>query len=770
MNRAVALKRLWWKELRQLFPLLVLLLAVGTFLLLMTALLPGQVAWRKLLALLGMPALFAAGSGALLVGQEKELRTLDWLRSLPLAASDLVRTKFLVAVLGLTAVWCVSLLLGWVTGAWTSIESGRSGAYLWPLQSYFLLIIGFATAWKLRSPMIALLAVAPVACLPFFFASLHQYFIEANSQRGLLSADPQPWMVATYVLLISGAMLWYGHRSAMQYLAAQAAPRLMSETSVERQRASALNFARSSPLQALLWQFVVQNRAALLGLTLLHVVGVWLLTQSTGFTLNLEVPLGSLAIVLAVSWLGTLVFQGDGQQRRIVFLADRGLSPSLVWLTRQAIPLALIAVGTPASVLAYAYLHPASSNNFWHELIIILVGLFGVYTMTQWLGQVVSSPILAACLAPFVGGGAIAYFTYAKAELGALSWTIGLALLLPLIATYTHARAWMDRRTGWRNWMGPAGWLLLTLVLPLSYFIFYTISYPTLTAQAKRQLLSIVAQSPSVVQHPYELLSLQVQPNSGTLAERREACLAFYRRQLAEHAGPITTSSIPRTLIADAMLTRLRDPGASQIAATRRYRESIALLIQLHDRLRLSDRLWDQDQADVIEMWLVEEMKDSQASQRFGQELAGQLRRIFGNPTMRQQARRRSIALSWQRASDQHLGGYPIILQNDATVTTKDVWEASRKAGLISELLLRSLDASGERLARLRAEVAEAMGQGNWFDDRVYAEDGQELLYFEMVWLSLPGQIWNGAWEQQGRRLAEDLDAQWGHENEREQP
>ena len=185
MHRNVALRRLWWKESRQLLPLVGLLVSVGAILQLLVVLLPlgNHFPWRQTAALLGMPGLFAAGAGALLVGQEKESRTLNWLRSLPLPSSDLVRTKLLVALLGLSIVWTASLLLGWTTGAWNTIRDGRGSELIWPLHSLFLMLVGLATAWRLRSSLIALLLVVPIACIPLLLAGLHQSTIDWKSSH-----------------------------------------------------------------------------------------------------------------------------------------------------------------------------------------------------------------------------------------------------------------------------------------------------------------------------------------------------------------------------------------------------------------------------------------------------------------------------------------------------------------------------------------------------------------------------------------------------------
>ncbi len=99
MNPNLIRRRLLWKELRQLWPLLLSLLAAGGLLAVLLTLVQAFSTQLSLELqsnmLYGMPGLFAVGAGALLVGQEKERKTLGWLSSLPIAARDIVQHKTL---------------------------------------------------------------------------------------------------------------------------------------------------------------------------------------------------------------------------------------------------------------------------------------------------------------------------------------------------------------------------------------------------------------------------------------------------------------------------------------------------------------------------------------------------------------------------------------------------------------------------------------------------------------------------------------------------
>ena len=201
MNRYLALRHLCWKEVRQVLPLVWMQLGLGVCFQLLLLFQPNKTFVPRFLVFAGMPVLFALGVGALLVGQEKERRTLDWLRSLPIAAGDLVAVKLAAGFVALLAVWCLNLLLLAIfvlpTGRWPVASPADSWLidagweYLWPLQSVFLLLAGFATAWIFRSSLVALLALIPLALLPGVVTSGLNHLIRWPGGSSLTLNDPR---------------------------------------------------------------------------------------------------------------------------------------------------------------------------------------------------------------------------------------------------------------------------------------------------------------------------------------------------------------------------------------------------------------------------------------------------------------------------------------------------------------------------------------------------------------------------------------------------
>ena len=86
-----------WKESRQLLPLVVALMVVAAILFLSQLFFQDQPDWQHELIFLVFPGLFATGAGAVMVGQEREQGTMDWLSSLPITPRQLILTKFVIA-------------------------------------------------------------------------------------------------------------------------------------------------------------------------------------------------------------------------------------------------------------------------------------------------------------------------------------------------------------------------------------------------------------------------------------------------------------------------------------------------------------------------------------------------------------------------------------------------------------------------------------------------------------------------------------------------
>jgi len=180
--------------------------------------------------------------------------------------------------------------------------------------------------------------------------------------------------------------------------------------------------------------------------------------------------------------------------------------------------------------------------------------------------------------------------------------------------------------------------------------------------------------------------------------------------------------------------------------------------------------LRNQDVADNLELTLLQELQFPLAQERMGDELKQSLLLMLGDQLARDRARRSALAFSWKRSQTTRyegpnrrelnnlLGSYDLQSPIQGGVTVRDVWEASRKAGLVSERLLKLLDATtDQQRVQLRAEIsaivglpsASAMPSAMVFK----TEQGQDLLYAELNYPQIPGQLWHGDWEQVAKSI-----------------
>ncbi len=786
MNRNMAIRRLWWKELRQLVPLIGLLLLVGLLLMLVSLGVHFQRQEFQLAVLLGMPCLFAAGAGGLLVGQEKELRTLDWLRTLPVPRVDVIRSKLLAAILGLVAVWLVSLGLALTVGALNSSSDGSWVIWVWLLYSLYLLLVGFATAWQLRSSLVSLLLVVPLASVPLLLANLHERVLP----WGRFNRDPEPWLMGVYIGMVGVGVLVWGWRAAMTYMSPERSSVTASKHRAHSAPAALVMAPRSSPAPALLWQFYAQNRSLFIGLAAVLIACSYALLRTyamlyagAGAVRQLQINglfgfFTTVPIFLSVSWLGLLVFQTDTLQRRSQFLADRGVSPRLTWLTRQAFPwLALVVAATIALFVGREFL---ANVGVLLQMFVLATGI-AIFGASQWLGQTLRSVILSAIIAPLVSLIFVGYLTHAVWSLVAPPWIIAVTLVIPLIATFGATAAWMYGRTGWRFWTWHSCMLALVVLLPSLNYAYLLATYPQISAAYAAKLTRISAQLPPTMEYRNYSLSLRGNPpveietsspaeTESQLTEPRLRSFAALRKRMDVDSAGLANAGIVKSIASDAILNRLSDPTATDDERVQHYRESLGLIVELTKRQRRSLRLLDQDWADDYEMLLLEEMQLPLARPRIGDELHASITKLLSDKVGRDAARRDALGASWRDAQPTRhfgqfdyappteLGGYDLVSRDMFRMTPQLAWEASRKVGLVSEHLLQLLEATSDaERDLLRSKIYALMDfkEPPNISSGAYLQtaDGPKLLYGELGGWDIPGRAWHGDWERRAASL-----------------
>ncbi len=805
-NPSIVSSRLWWKEARQLLPLVALLLGLGVFLHLIFLLGEGDTQVGHMIVFVGMPGLFAVGAGVLLIGQEKELRTLGWLSSLPIHKPDLVRVKLLVCLFGLLSVWLASLLLTAMATAGEVFRTYRSDAWLyaddrlavftWPLHTVFVLLSGIAIAWRLRSSLVGLLVLIPVALLPAVAASV---FTTITSNAGLPNSFPwnyleSPTSSTLLVFQFIGciAALGLGWRHGLRALGPVTVGKAgRPSRELENSLARGPRSVSYSPFSALLWQSFQQNKHVTLGCSALALAAMGILL---GALSSQDAPNGGwlfpagLMAYASASWLGVSVFASDRLYDRIRFLADRGISSRTAWFTRHAVPaltvgvLCLVTVVLTVMFQRSAVQSTATITAFTGLLLGIAIF---VYAISQWVGQLVTSPIVAGIAAPAISFAALAFDSFAYEMLGAPLWLLAACTAIPFLITYVLSKRWMEGKLDRYFWISQIFAVVVFLIVPAAPFAYAWTTTPGMTQPTRLALEAEIAQSRIGYQNANQTELILNNDAQAVVA------LSSLRQQLDKNPGPIQVSRRIVDLIRFQLqtermeLTAIREKqGAAEESAVeesgqnsdvirrrilaRHRKMAMELTTQIVARLRVSPRLIDQDTADDLEITLVNELRilplapgpDSDSTALIYEQLA--------DHSGRNMARRRAVAFSWQvfiqslksRGGGTQLGGYPV--DNEPTTNLQRLVLHRRRVERAVETLWDYANATAEDTVTAREKLAEF-----WNVPQAYYGLGPTGRYFRAddldTWLpELPSEYrfdpasqWHADWEEQALELGE---------------
>lgn len=369
------------KELRQLFPLaisVVLLTALFGVLVTLSNTFNGAESVQSALFLLIAPAAFSVGAGAMSVGQDKESRTLDWLKTLPVSTQTLASTKLTATLIYFAGIWVLVYVSGF-TISWfdrsfmvSSYGQGHPLTSEWAWYriglSVYVLFCGFLTAWYFSTAMVSLIAIVPLAILPATISWAIAYAMHPGLSFNNSMYDASLVSALFPVALLTTVAAWLSLRLAHRNLGPAESkddPSLFQRWNPYAQVESAMGNDSTgacwrvvNPYSAMLWQFWRQNRIIYFCLIAIAAVGATLFYRGTfaiagqypqGFGES-SGPIGVILIWLATTWMGVSVFLGDSTRDRIRFFADRGVSPTGIWLTRMWVPLSFVF----ASSLVYA--------------------------------------------------------------------------------------------------------------------------------------------------------------------------------------------------------------------------------------------------------------------------------------------------------------------------------------------------------------------------------------------------------------------------------
>lgn len=582
MNRKI-MKHLLWKDARTLGPLAIaipvlVLLFFGALGLLdndinldgTSRLSGGYTIWFLL------PILIAYGAPAVLVGGEEESGSLAWLRTLPASWSSISQSKLLVTTVCLGIAWLISTLC--FLGYWESIpermlRSVRAGAAPEPFWLHFvgniwlslvLMLSSFITAYLLRSPITALIAVVPVmgaavggtAGLTFFLAP-----VEAANR--LPGAPPPAATVAVFclvglvVLLILLVMHQLAARQRLEKPASRMAERKSAMPSREAFRppptASEFNWygsaiAHGRPPQwfALLWQNMRQMGWHFWCLVTIGVFGAFSML-ARGSSIELVGGLG----LLAGLCLGSLPFYGDSVRNRCRFFADRGVSPTMVWWTRIApTALALLLLSLMAwgcASLSVGHVIPL------HESLNVLAIVFAVFSLAQLTSQWSPRPVLTFFAAPvfccFAGFALASLFNFYSWSV----WVLAFSGLVLMFASWRLTPRWIRGETGKPYILRLLGYGAFALLLPYVLVLGGRwITTPAVDAQWRQQMLSMT----------FSASRNSSRDSSEDVMQLRDQAFGVSMLHLNSMMRPMPLNSLSTNELIDAIKNELADDQA----------------------------------------------------------------------------------------------------------------------------------------------------------------------------------------------------------------
>lgn len=784
MNSSIAASRLRWKEGRQLLPLSGMLVCFGLamhFLILLPQALfqsvPATSHALTLSLLIGLPGLFAVGAGALLVGQEKDQRTLQWLGTLPVLPAQLIRTKLLMGLAGLIAMWVISGTLSYFF-SWTNPGAQvvtADGLISWPLHSLFLLLAGFALAWQCKSSFHALLWLVPAAIIPGAIA------IPLSAVLGLLPEGQIDLYPNNNVLLgcqavACAAALWWCWSSGHASLGAAPAPRFKTVSESHRFATESLGRPMGSR-SALVWQMARQNTFVLAGCASLLAIAIGISIWAEGGSHASVAPLFAVLFgLLGMSWLGVTVFQGDQIQDRKRFLAERGISPKYVWLTRHAAPVAIatvaVAVGITCIVLTSDMSTESAILGIPVAIVALIIAALVVYLTSQWVSLMLNSPVVAAIIAPAASFGVLVMVFTGQANLGAPIWLLTLCILALPVATLLLSRKWMDGtrdRTYWAAHGCVAGALLIVPAIPLG------ITYATLAAPENRELAAKLNAAASIAQ--------PVVGNTVTLGlDERQLpqtvrTLTGDQRNVAEldyqigSGEPITLQGRSGSYLqGEIELARLH-LDADSARYREHYRACLDLALRAVQGLRKVTLLNHQEEADRFEIRLLRHMLMDDAVEQMGKSIYSRIGAQISDRPSRMAARKQAIISSLKKFyQDQEYGANSfgqISLKRNADGNIRNQIRFSRDVENMVQVLWRLAEAGDSDSSKFRQQLAEFWraspahyGLGT-LGKYYRADDPNDFLQSD-YFFSVPGQHWNAGWE----RMAQEYQPQPARDDE----
>ncbi|MCC9600610.1 hypothetical protein LOC67_08555 [Stieleria sp. JC731] len=775
----------WWKESRQLAPLLVMLVAVALLMLFFDfvgdSLLNIKI--PKDAMLLAIPGLFATGAGPLLVGQERAQRTIEWLTLLPISPLRMAVTKFLVSLAGLAIMWAFFFLMKailhgtspWNLGFPQGQHQGGGSGPVWLIHSLFVLLVGFYVSWRLENQFYALLLLIVIAFSPFISVALTSELIG----RPFLARESDWW---SFLFTSAGVcvMLPLSLRAASRTLGAKPAPKIKS-LELGRSSATAASVPRfETQVAPIIWQSLHSARGTWLVIAAMFVLGGFAMVEisdgSPRGTATAVVPFLILIAAVAVSWLGVCVFKHDGSSERLRFLADRGVSWQRAYIALHGIPIAILST----VLLIYAFWNMKVQHWGWDgangspSLVTMLFFTAMAYSVSQWISQIFRTLILSVIIAPILAWAAVGWVCSMFVSGGFPVWGMLVCLVAPMVASFGMMNRYMDGRDRPWTFLVGAGVIATIIGLPVFTAYSYVMSIPAMTAQQHRDLLSEarlveMSEAPEVyldIDFNRDYLEQHLMVSAESLIKQAES-FEYRPEKIVEplnvqpgeqmRAG-FTNGNFERWygLFTLSRQTWEADPSTwSEFAV---WLESSAKLLK---SMRASSFMTSQEWADRLEVMLLDVLASEAIREQQNADAVQAVVASIGTPESRAEARRRSVLLAWGRSvwdPDNYQQPFRTGFYEEKYAALVN-WSQPRREQAVVLTLLDGIEASKRRsndiqwLRKLHQLVDSTIAfEASNYSPSVRSTPAIRLLDLNSYGNFAPSRLWGLDWEYQDPR------------------
>ncbi len=420
---------------------------------------------------LGLSACYALASGGTLFAAERDAETYDILRRLPVTPLAVFASKVVFALASAAALYFIAWMLALVTaGQLPKPYFHREVWALCGLGGIEFMAWGILFSLLLKRPLEAVIAAATVASVTFWFVSMG-WILGGQVQQVIAVDSIRSVSLRLLILAIVAAAdvwlatRWFRERRLLAKLSGGAAASDETGPAIDSPPSAGAMLGR------LLWQEFRQSAMLSVGLIGLLLPMILVVAAEAIFRINFsDRPFFAfLPAVIIASWfsaplLGSSLFLADQSGGRFRFLAEHGMPPRLVWLSRQIRGIAVLLLGLLLVLLLVigilAKEGTGRSQEAMRQMVLAIESLLGFAVVAYACGQLCSlsirSGLLAAAFGEILTGIVCAWAAIMYWLCLSWWWSVAPLLLAFMFGTWLHAPAWLAERKAWRALLRPA--------------------------------------------------------------------------------------------------------------------------------------------------------------------------------------------------------------------------------------------------------------------------------------------------------------------------